>query len=148
MPISDRWGAMAMALRSSCVFDSGGFRCFPAVFLYCRLYCLPVGAVTPSPSPAERCVTNASRSSALEGARVASPQHIVVGPPPRHEMLCHYSTVVTSLSTTCLHHSCRSRAARECLRGGPPKGGAPTTDSRETVSVGGPWPGLSSPSMR
>ena len=36
-------------------------------------------------------------------------------------MLCHYSTVVTPLSTKSAHHPCRSRAARDGLRGKVPR---------------------------
>ncbi len=40
-------------------------------------------------------------------------------------MLCHYSTVVTPLSTKSTHHPCRSRAARDGLRGKVPRRGRP-----------------------
>src|SRR5271163_2200090 len=91
----------------------------PACCLGCCF--LPVLAVAPPPSGAV-FARRVSVSSALEGSKVASPQYVVVGPSPRHEMLCHYITVVTPLSTTSVHHSRWSQAARDCLRANPAHG--------------------------
>ncbi len=62
-------------------------------------------------------------------------------------MLCHYTTVVTSLSTNAARYPCRSRGARDGLRARPARTPGPHAKYLRAVSVRPPWP-RSSPSMR
>ena len=121
--------------------------------LACGVLLLLPAACRSSPSPHPQSSGAVSHGASPDpapwkGSKVASPQYVVVGPSPRHEMLCHYSTVVTPLSTTCAHHSCRSQAVRDCLRAKPAQTARRGAEYPRRVSVSTPWPGSSSPSMR
>src|ERR1700728_194021 len=100
MPISDRSGAMAMSLGSSC----------RVVLLY-----LPVATATPLPNRWSGVPSACHSPEPDKEGNFRQPLHIVVALPRDTRCCGHYSIVVTSLSTFVARGTSWSWAARDGL---------------------------------